>query len=410
MALARLVTRTPELAQTLARSLEAAGYSVEFASPDLVSHGVLVGVPLAPADLEVNLDDPSAASSYLMTADGKEISFAYDACEREFVLAPAWRKLKQAFAPVLQSLKREKAPAEEADAPVLATDSGRDSASDLLPGYDSAITTRIEPIAEPVSERLPESMPEPAPATMAQSIYLPEAAVFAGEEPEPGPVEFSGADYFDGQGVRKIAGRERIAPMEASATRQPETASVKPVEAAPEPLPPRTPWLLTAALRAEAARTSLAGHLRTQWQQRRNTLAHSEHRVTRLRGYDLAWLRSVPVAAVITLAFLLGWGYATSQRPTPAPLALNDGERAQQASVVPLPPPKPESVIRPVVASAKPSAAKRTTSRRVDAETYNGEEDYNDIGQDVVVRHYPAKGVQAAANQKTAIKRFSDIE
>ncbi|HUS18098.1 MAG TPA: hypothetical protein VMZ25_00440, partial [Terriglobales bacterium] len=97
MALARLITRTPELAHSLAQSLEGAGYSIEFLSPD--DHAT------SPADLEVNLDDPSAASSYLVTQDGREIAFTYDPVEREFILAPAWRRLKALVAPLLPAAR-----------------------------------------------------------------------------------------------------------------------------------------------------------------------------------------------------------------------------------------------------------------------------------------------------------------
>lgn len=254
MALARLVTRTPEFAHNLARSLEEAGYSVEFASPDIVSHGALVGLPLDPADLEVNLDDPSAASSYLMTADGKEISFAYDPCEREFVLAPAWRSFKAAIAPVAEALR---------------------------------------------------------------------------------------------------------------------------------------------------------SHLSAEWNVRRNTIANS-----RLRQYDAAWSRAVPVAVIITLAFLFGWASSDSQPTSPAPaaIAVNDVEKLHQASVVPV-------ATAPALGARSAASAKATPTRRVSrkstANVYDEDAEDDDAAPDVVIRHYPAKNARTTAQasaQKPSVKRISDLD
>ncbi len=422
MAHARLVTRTPEFAQTLAGSLEDAGYSVEFASPDVVSHGTLVGVPLEPADLEVNLDDPSAASSYLMTPDGKEISFAYDSFEREFVLAPAWRKFKQSVAPMLASFRRPSvqenaetespqpivqhraqpeaiqsvAPvfAEASSAPPAYVDQSSVRAWDAIPEEpvdDSAATTKLEPVSDS--------------GLLAQSLYLP-GPVFV-DEPAPESVEFSGAEYFDGQGKRKISGHEDLAsftPHIAADKIDPATATredARPVVSAASS--PRTPWLVSAALRAEAARTLVAA----QWHQHRTGLAGAG---SRLRGYDAEWLRAAPVAAVITLAFLMGWGYSNAQRATPEraePVAFHAGEPLQQAAVMPLPPSKPVGLSKPAAATANPSAVKRAADRSVETDEHAAD----DIAADVVVRHYPSRGTRAAVQSpKGTVKRFSDIE
>ncbi|MEO6119425.1 MAG: hypothetical protein ABIP12_01950 [Terriglobales bacterium] len=430
MALARLVTRTPEFAQNLARSLEAAGYSVEFASPDVVSHSALLGLPLSPADLEVNLDDPSAASSYVITADGKEISFAYDACEREFVLAPAWRNMKAAFAPVLENFQRAAAKRRESRS----RDAARREAERIKNGrreYElqtaRAEAARLEShrleIARVEAARLEQqreaerleqqraevtrraapsidaSVPAPTtqipgatePALVATSLYLPEPGFFAVEtEPETQPVEFTGADYFDGQGARKIA--ERRAPEVQSAMLR-ENAVPPPAETKPG----RRPWLASAALRVEALRR----HLTSQWLARRNAVANS-----RLREYDAAWLRAVPVAAIITMAFLLGWASSNAERTSPAPpaaIAANDADAASSAPVAATPVSAPRS------ASARATPARRV-SRKSTANAHN-EDDY-DTAPDVVIRHYPAKNVRAtqASAQKPSIKRISDLD
>ncbi|MEO5936690.1 MAG: hypothetical protein ABIP81_05710 [Terriglobales bacterium] len=433
MALARLVTRTPEFAQSLARSLEDAGYSVEFASPDVVSHSALLGLPLSPADLEVNLDDPSAASSYLVTADGTEISFAYDACEREFVLAPAWRSLKAAIAPVVQNIQRAAAQRSEARSREAARlkaahiENGRREYELQTAGAEAARleshrleiarveaarleqqrveAERLEQQRAEVERRaapsLYDSGPAPTtliptatePALVATSLYLPEPVFFAITEPETQPVEFSGADYFDGQGTRKLT--ERRAP-ELQSAMPPETS----VQPQVETTPARTPWLVTAALRAAALR----GNLRTEWNERRKAIANSP-----LREYDAAWLRAVPVAAIITMAFLLGWASSNSQRTSPAPAAAiaarNDVEAASSVPIASTPVSAPRS------ASAKTTPTRRV-SRKSTASAHDEDGEDYDTAPDVVIRHYPAKNVRAtqASAQRPSIKRISDLD
>lgn len=445
MALARLVTRTPEYAQNLARSLEEAGYSVEFTSPDLVSHGTLVGMPQPPADLEVNLDDPAAASSYLVTAEGKEISFIYDVGEREFVLAPAWRKLKLAIAPLLESFKRANQPArnpepmqtreteltgavpvvspsiaerrqELAEAPTPTGGAPWDESLD--PISDSAQTSGETPVYDSgmIAEDAQVAENQPSLASpVLESLYLPQQVAYSAE-PDPGPVEFTSAEYFDGQGKRKtrephISSRP---PVEAELIAEDRMEAGQTVEPT-APASPRVPWLVTAALRAEAARTFLADRLRV----RRETLSTA---VSHLRGYDAAWLRATPVAALIAVAFLLGWSYANTQRPTtviekkPEASAMTSSAPVQEASLVPVrmatpaSAPTSSSVTQSLASAPQSPATKRSPSRKVAADLSDDEEDTDTAG-DVVIRHYPTtKDRRAIAQQKGTVKRYSDIE
>jgi len=346
MALARLITRTPEYAQKLRQSLEAAGYTVEFAEPDAAF--------TTPADLQVDLDDPAAASSYIVTADGREICFAYDELEREFILAPAWRAVMSVVKPVIERMKARRAPEPEVPTP------------------------KAEPM--PVATFRPVE-----PAT--KSLYMPEPV----EAPPPEPVHFTGEEYFDGRGVRKNA-PDSVPVMSA------ESEPVPPPAVEPTPSEPTTPVLVALAQRAEAARARMA----ETWRRQQAVIVAQPRK---LRGYDAAWLRATPVAAMLAIAFLLGWSLAGSDRkplqPKSAPPVALSGPNVQEAAIVPMPQPQPKTVA--AVAEHKPATAPKK-KRPVRMEE---EEDYAD---DVVVirRHYPSKGVRAA--NQGGVRRYSDVD
>lgn len=358
MALARLITRTPEYAQQLARSLHEAGYTVEFSSPEDTSSQT--------AELEVNLDDPSAASAYIVTADGREISFAYDPVEREFVLAPMWRKLKATATLLLDQFHKPKAE------PLTMTPS-------------EAVAVERPPVVESASG---PAAPEPAavveepevhiPLPIGESLYLPVERV---TEPEPEPIHFTGAEYFDGLGERRKPASQPAPEPEPVAPLAMET------EASAVPRPSR---LVQAALAAEGVRA----RLHERWSAARSKVRSGSRR---WREYDRAWMRAVPTAAVITLAFLLGWGFANHSEK-PAANAAPAGVEAKEEAAVPTPAAKP-----PMRVTAKPVSRPKPARY---SEADEGE------AADVVVRHYPkhypSKGVQAA-NQRQ-VKRFSDLE
>lgn len=345
MAVARLITRTPEYAQKLRQSLEAAGYTVEFAEPDSTFP--------TPADIQIDLDDPTAASSYIVTAEGQEICFAYDELEREFVLAPLWRAVMSVVRPVMERMKARKQP-------------------------EPAVKTQPEPTPAATFRPI-----EPA----TKSLYMPEPMEAS---PAPEPVHFSGEEYFDGRGVRKNAA-ESIPVVS-------ETFTPAPVEAAP-PQEPKTPVLVALAQKAEAAR----GRMVEVWRRQRAVIIAQPRR---MREYDRAWLRATPVAAMLAIAFLLGWSLAGSDRkplqPKSAPPVALSGPNVQEATIVPLPEPKAKPVT-PATERTPAAPPKRKRPVRVEEE-----EDYAD---DVVVirRHYPSKGVQAS-NQSGGVRRYSDVD
>lgn len=358
MALARLITRTPEYAQKLRRSLETAGYTVEFAEPE--------GTFTTPADLQVDLDDPTAASSYIVTADGKEICFAYDELEREFVLAPLWRTLVSVVRPVVEHIQAHRAREPEV----------------AVPKAGATPVTTFRPV-------------EPA----TKSLYMPEPM---DAPPAPEPVHVSGEEYFDGRGVRKIA--PEIVPLisgpmapvkEPLARVVSEPVAPRPVEAAPQE--PATPFLIVLAQRAEVVRARMA----ESWRRQRAVIVAQPQK---LRGYDAAWLRAAPVAAMLAVGFLLGWSLAGSDRKplepkAASPVALS-GPNVKEAAIVPLPQPKAVRMAEP-----KPLAPQKKRRVRVD------DEDAKDYADDVVVirRHYPSKGMRAG-NQSGGVRRYSDVD
>lgn len=411
MPIARLITRMPEFAQRLAQSLEDAGYSIEFAAPeDALS---------SPADLEVNLDDPSAASSYLVTADGKEISFAYDPVEREFILAPTWRRMLARFARLRERFRRPEPEVQRNLAsshdlePVDAHGYVADPAAgavveDCEPARvataiepdgeeeDLAPTTVLEEAAVLGSTAMPgmEASVIPAEPT-AQSLYLPDSMIVEATA-EPDLVQFSGIEYFDGQGARRRPGNMEqpltTLPDAEEPGQETEVACTTPVPSQPQ----RTPRLVQAALQAETLRSSLV----SRWNAGK---ASTSAAGARLRGHDASWLRAAPVAALLAIAFLLGWGYSDSQRPARA--AQPASQDVKEATIAPVTTPQPARPALRSTSAVQPTTAKLVARRRAS-------KDDEDVADDVVVRHYskhyPSKEVRAS-NHKNAIKRFSDI-
>jgi hypothetical protein len=413
MALARLITRTPEYAQNLARDLNSAGYTVEFLSPDEAA--------AAPAELEVNLDDASAASSYLVTADGREISFTYDEVEREFVLAPLWRKVKSLMAPLFARREREETPiAEQVD--MVSRDMVPRPASPASAPVSKQIETTPEPQAdrleEPAFRQAVEAEPEPHAAlpteepVLAQKIEAEPARPIAEQElppefhrhepvqvrkesiylPQSQPaeieaaVEFTGVEFFDGHGIRRVHEPPAVPLAEPVATQETSGAAQS----------PREPWLVAAARTAQAAGSAFAA----RWKE----LPRPQLPV-QLRSYDAAWLRAVPAAAIITTAFLLGWSFAGHDKASPSAPPVEAKPPIAEATVLPAATPAvADAAPKPVVSNMKP-AAKKAAPRRSRAVE---EDEFDD---EVVVRHrrhYPSKG-ERAANEK-GVRRYSDID
>lgn len=384
MALARLITRTPELAQTLAASLTQAGYEVEFASPEMI--------PAGRVDLEVNLDDPAAATSYIVTSDGTEISFTYDPVEREFVLAPLWRRARQPFLPAKTALTRLLRPLRAAAEP---TATHVDIVAPSVPAapIPQLADLRPEPESSPSPQLVSPLLPEPA----SHSLYLAAATPLSIEaDTEPAPIHFSGVDLFDGHGVRRTPNHIDIAPAAGPAP-LPDTEETATQESAVEAaaLPPSRiwhSWKTRSYTLAAGARTFAL----SRWQRLkayRGGEAMSE--------YDLAWLRAVPVAALIALAFLLGWSLSGSGSPPPAtaPVELNE------AAVIPVQTAAPAPTLKATSTKPSPKKAAVPTTDAVSEADFTAE--------DVVVRHYPkhypAKDVRAD-NQRPSVRRYSDIE
>ncbi|HUS19354.1 MAG TPA: hypothetical protein VMZ25_06865, partial [Terriglobales bacterium] len=357
--------------------------------------------------------------SYLVTQDGREIAFTYDPVEREFILAPAWRRLKALVAPLLPAARPRAnndsiAEVETIASPATAmsevevkADVGSFNHASQLADVEDLEPTKVlenEAIgADAIDTAVLKNEVVPAPPVepSRQSLYMNDSLAFE-SEPEP-EVEFSSAEYFDGGGQRRTfdqSTHEMAAPASADVETI-EAATAAPVVPA-EPVASRTPWLVTAAEKAEGTRLAMMAKLHAR---RRDAIHHAR----RLRGYDESWLRAMPVAAIITIAFLLGWGFSGAQRTTSASPVTNTAslpaEGTRQAAVIPVAAAKP-AVVKTWVA-AKP-APKRVV-RRAEVADYD---ENDDIGQDVVVRHYPkhypSKAV-SAANRKT-VKRFSDIE
>lgn len=271
-----------------------------------------------------------------------------------------------------------------------------DAGSDYQESYDEQELEQQDPDLTPTTVLEVEHNQTAALEAIPGSLFTSDRQAMEGEPVKFEHVEFTGADYFDGHGIRKMAYREDEPLLVEQVAAEPlEDAQVEMQSA---DAAPRTPWLVTAAMKGEEIRQSLAAG----FAKRREGFAA---RWTHLRGHDASWLRAAPVAAIITIAFLLGWGASGVNRNEPSPQAvpLSDS-KTEQASVIPTP-----EVAKQVV--SKPAASKPTPAKRPARKVQFDEDEY--VGEDVVIRHYPkhypSKGVQAA-NQKGTVKRFSDIE
>src|SRR6266404_362054 len=148
MPFARIITSTPALAKDVAQALRNSGYNVEIVSPANLS--------TTPVDLEIDLDLQNGIAwqpDQVPVLHETEYDYYADApIEREFILAPAWRKL--------MSLLREnweKVHPQQADA------------IDANPNADSP-EEPIEPAPAPNVIEMPKAARQHSPSILTTAI------------------------------------------------------------------------------------------------------------------------------------------------------------------------------------------------------------------------------------------------
>jgi hypothetical protein len=381
MPLARIFTDVPDRARDLRQALLASGYTVEVSSPAVQQSG--------PADLEIDLDRmpdlPNGApvlvplhhqTSFANDHAGDDtVEYIYDPdqVEREFVLAPIWRKLTAMF-------RRE----------------------------------RPELVAQPVQDETPR--PAPAPFVQREPQLVKPVAMVTPvpvvtpeiEEKKVAPPVVVHQETFISKAVEPAP--PRLEPVKATPIRRPEVIT----EAAPrEPRrdwrdPARQAWdswktagaSLAEAVGSRAAQAGTEMNTRiAAWKDRQAAVPREPHkRRSATRSEASFFARQLwPVAAGIALAFILGLTYARKDAGTTSP-----AQAAAPTPAVIVPPTHAVAKVAPKPAAAA-VAQKRPTRRRVARE--------EDIAQDeVIIHHYPLKGEKLAKSQaQKSVRSYSDM-
>ncbi|MCU1307605.1 MAG: hypothetical protein JWN45_2300 [Acidobacteriaceae bacterium] len=334
MPFARIITSTPALAKDVAQALRSSGYNVEVVSPANVS--------TTPVDLEIDLDLQNGIAwqpDQVPVLQETEHDYYADApIEREFILAPAWRKL--------MSLLRE--------------------------NWERVHPQHAEPIDTEPNVHSPEEPVEPAPAPNV--IEMPKAP----RRNSPSILTTAIAKCQQQFGIAAAAARSLSSKAAANVSSNAASRSAQ------------------ARARVEQLLTSFAAR-----KHQPVAVTRTENTASLKPARDLSLVRQLwPVAAGIILAFLLGWTAATYNK-LPAQTVAKPAATVSSITLYSQPGAKArarQQRAHGVAATPKPSAV-RTVSNTSTAD------------DEVVVRHYPARGV-SARNQAAAAgpKHYSDLQ
>ena len=357
---ARVIARDEQRAQQTVDSLQASGYEVEVVAP---------GDPqVEPCDLTINLEEISGdQNTYLL--DEAESFFVEDepSPKREFVFAPAWRKLSGSVRDRFNTIRQQRLERQKVVAPPIES--------------SAAI-----------------------PQAPQQLDYERIAAEFAAQRAQ---LEASFASQLEAaKEKRRTQGAEilRLQQELAALRQQNEFLSQSQVE--PQIAEPEIEQVMETRSRPKVS--DLKPRF-DQWAQRIQRFATTGSRqagratvVAASRMRDLTMRPSFSVAAGIVFAFLLGFWAATGKhQPDTKPAAPSVEANVSSASVVPASNPSGStkaSRATPATKVRKPSPVKEAAAKRED-----------DGFQEVVVRHYPSRGNIAKTEAPNKVKQYSDI-
>jgi len=365
MPLARIITSTPALAKDVSRALKHSGYTVEIVSPS--------DVPGTLADLEIDLDlqngiawrpDDFPAPAAVEPDYYEE----YAPVEREFVLAPLWRKLTSHMHDRWQSIRPKRTELVDLD-------------------LDTEATEELQPPALQQQPPPAEQQPVPLPVTVPTSVIE-----------MPSPSRQKGPSMLS---VTLIRCRNQFSAALAAATaflsRTQQTASRTALAAKS-----------LAKARFDQLRHAFSTRKRQPLRPAPYTQVMGTAQFTQVVGaakrkttHDYYLFRQLwPVAAGILLAFVLGW---TASRYNNIPVRqLTPQKDLAGGGVTVFSGPMAKTHARKRVPGA-PLAQKPSASRR---SSRNSDQDVDD---EVTVRRYPARAV-AAKSQPLGPKHYSDLE
>lgn len=431
MPIARIVTRFPERAASLRKTLLDSGYRVEVLRPEDATPGE--------ADIQYDIDDmPEYAGQ--PEASG----------EREFILAPQWRALMARFGKTETQADQPAPNTIEPSVSYARLESELDKKFVDQPAQGPSLAKRVKALREPLSAKLNSARQgfaqkrrqvaqqvaerraaadesrrvreaelakkreadriaaERARAEAAVRMQKEREAQQAREADRLAKVQAQMAMRRKEEEQTRLAAQQR-AQAEAEQRARLEAERVRAAaiarDAAPEPVvaPPAD------RRRSLGEILSSALHDLRDW---RDTYASTHFTDTR----SYAFRQYAPVAAGVALAFFLGWAIAVGGVRKTA--ASNPPVQPQQATS----PAVPAAVIAAPVKASKPSAAaQKATAAKPKAQVRrfrrpsqddevvwkNGDGGDDDV---TVIHHYPGKSSLARSGKKNGIKTISDLE
>ena len=439
MPIARIVTRFPERAASLRKTLLDSGYRVEVLRPEESLHGE--------ADIQYDIDD---MPEYAGQSDGPT--------EREFIFAPQWRALVARFG------KTEKPADQSATKPIEPAVSYARLESELdkkfvdQPAQGPSLLERVQALRGPLSERLDRARQQfdqkrqqltqqraARRAAAEETRRLRELELAKTSEADRLAAERARAEAAvrlqEEQQAQQAREAERLAEvqaqMELRRKQEDEARAAAMQRAQAEAERARIEAEQNARLEAERIRAaavareaapeavvvppadrrrslgeilSSALHDLRDWRDRYASTHFADTRSYAFRQY-------APAAAGIALAFFLGWAIAVGGARKTA--ASNPSVNADQAATAAV----PAAVVAPPVKSSKSSAVpRRATATKPKAQVRrfrhqaqddevvwkNGDGADNDV---TVIHHYPGKSNLArSGKKKNGVKTISDLE
>jgi hypothetical protein len=357
---ARVIARDHQRARQTVDSLHASGYEVEIVAPGETQ--------VEPCDLTINLEDLPADQSIYSLDEAESYFVEGDPSpKREFIFAPAWRKLSELARVRYQMVQQRRSERRQ------------------------------------VAAALPPEPNSPAPQALQQLEYERIAAEFAAQRTQLEAAFVAQLEAIKEE--RRAQGTEiwRLQQELAALRQQNEFLAASRVEA-----PVADPTTNTAAAPASAWRTpDLKPRIDVFTKRFRQVASDSSRQAGRATLVAASWMRdltmrpSFSVAAGIVFAFLLGFWAATGKhQPEARPTTPEVEANVSSASVV------PASVAvakKPAVKAATPKVRKPSPVKQAAAKQDEG-------FQEVVVRHYPNRGNIAKTESPNKVKQYSDID
>lgn len=417
---ARIITRFPERAAALRKTLKDSGYHVEVVPPECDR--------TSPADLEYELDDATESAAIAPIT----------APQREFILAPRLRAIKERFAKRTVTEDRAGAATASGHTPTPSFEPKAAGKPMARPSAVARIKAQL-PVLLARSHKSFDQLSKNAASAYAsakiwaegqrsqlESTLARRRAEAAGRrEAERVAAERSRAEQALRTEERRRREAERMAQLQAQMEvrrKQAEAAAEQGRREAEEckrrEAEERVRLEAERVLKAKAE-PSLPVEVhplrrRSTDQPQKSKLPFSDWRdlqpsVEFANTRQYAWRQAVPAAAGLALAFILGWAIAMGPRKEAAPVSAQSS--ASPVAAVGAFATAPVTASRPSSPQAsKPAATKQRTTAVSRSRDF--EEEVDEDGQEeVIVRHhYPSKGKLAGNGRQKTVKTISDLD